>query len=136
MPVLYSLNVGTPELVGQRRDVGLGGADEGAAGLDGRALAEVVVEHPAADAVAGLDEEDAAAAAGDLAGGDQPGDAAAHDDHVDLAGQGALQRGVGGVQPGERAGAGGQAAEGGAAEEGAAGEREGGHVGSGSARDT
>ena len=64
----------------------LGRADEGAAGLDDAAAArEPVVEHPAADAVAGLDDEHRAARAGDLARGDQAGDAAADDDHVDRA---------------------------------------------------
>ena len=71
----------------------LGRPDEGAAGLDGVAGAEAVVEHPAADAVTGLDDEHRAAAAGHLPGGHEAGDAAADDDDVDVLGQGALRGG-------------------------------------------
>ena len=52
---------------------------------------EVVVEHPAADASAGLDQQHRPPAPGDLARGDQAGDAAADHDHVDLGGQRALE---------------------------------------------
>ena len=63
------------------------GPDERAAGLDHAAVVQLVVEHPAADPVAGLDHEHRAAAASDPAGGDQAGDAGADDDHVDPAGE-------------------------------------------------
>ena len=75
------------ELVGQRGDVVLGRADERATGLDHAAAAEAVVEHPAADPVTGLDDEDDVAVAGDLAGGDESGDAGADHDDVDLGGE-------------------------------------------------
>ena len=85
------LEGGHPQLLGQAQDVALGRTDEGAAGLDHPTGAEVVVEHPAADAVPGLDEEHRAPPAGHLAGRDQAGDAAPDHDHVDLAGQRSLQ---------------------------------------------
>ena len=59
------------ELLGQPQDVVLGGPDERAAGLDRRALVEVVVEHPAADPLAGLDQQHRPPALRDLARGDQ-----------------------------------------------------------------
>ena len=100
--------------------MGLGRPDEGAAGLDRGALLQVVVEDPAADPVAGLDQQHGAAVVGDLAGRDQPGDAAADDDDVDVAGEGALQ--AGGRRLGQGPGAERQAPERGAAEQGATGE--------------
>ncbi len=79
------------ELFGKRDDVVLGGTDERAAGLDHRAPGQPVVQHPAADAVARLDDQHRATAAGDLACGHQAGDAGPHDDDIDPAGQRALQ---------------------------------------------
>ena len=72
------------ELVGQRDDVVLGRPDERATGLDHGAGAEAVVEHPAADAVTGLDDEHRAAGARHLASGHEAGDAGADHDDVDV----------------------------------------------------
>ncbi|MDF1604905.1 class II aldolase/adducin family protein [Nocardioides sp. YIM 152315] len=103
-----------PQLVGEREDVVLGRADERAARLDhGGAGAQLVVEHAPADPVARLDEENVVAAVGQVAGRDQPGDAAADHDGVDVAGQRALQ-GAGRDRGVEPVGGGRQRAEGGA----------------------
>ena len=87
MPSTYSLNVGHAELLGQPQDVVLGRPDEGAAGLDHAAGLEVVVEHPAADAVARLDERAPSGRDGPTAGGHQAGDPAADHDDVDRPGE-------------------------------------------------
>ena len=85
-----------------------------------------MVEHPTADPVPRLEEEYVVAAADELAGGDQPGDAATDDHDVHLLRQGALAGGRGdGVV--ERAGAEREPAQRGALEEQAAGERGRGH---------
>ncbi len=111
----------------------LGGADEGAAGLDDLTTPELVVEHPATDAVAGLDQQHRAALAGHLPGGDQAGDAGADHDHVDLAGQRTAQ--AAGALPGSVGGELGEGAETErgaerAADERATGEEGAGHRGS------
>ncbi len=72
----------------------LGRADERAAGLDGRA-GELVVEDPAADPAAGLEQQYVVPLLGEVAGGDQAGDATADDHDVDPAGQRALPGGGG-----------------------------------------
>ena len=72
------------ELAREPQDVVLGRADERAAGLDRAARAEVVVEHPAADPTAGLDEQHGPPAPGHAACGHEAGDAAADHDDVDL----------------------------------------------------
>ena len=95
-------------------------------------LRSVVVEHPPADPIAGLDHEHRPAGALDLPGRDQSGDAGADHDHVDLRGQRALEaaRAVAGSVGGElgeggdpEGGAERGAGERGAAEDAAAGER-------------
>ena len=116
------------ELLGQLRDVVLRRADEGAAGLDDLAavllLGQVMVEHPAADPLAGLDHEHGPALAGDLASRDEAGDPGADHDDVDLLGERTLAgRGEdGGLRlSGQYAGAEQRGAGGGAAEQGCGG---------------
>ncbi len=124
------------QLPGERRDVGLGGTDERAAGLDRLVVlagaGQVVVEHPPADPVARLDQQHAVPPAGHLARRDEAGDAGPDHHDVDRAGQVALQRAGrgGGVRRRQGAGAQGEAAQGGATEQGAAGEWGLGHLGS------
>ncbi len=73
-----------PELLGQRPHAQLAGADPLAAELHDRAVGERVVQHPAADAVAGLEHDHAATRRRQVAGGGQPRQAGSDDDHIRL----------------------------------------------------
>ena len=90
----------------QGGDAALRRADEGAAGLDGAAGLEVVVEHPPADPVARLDAQHVDPAASQPFRGDEPGDAGADHDHVGAPGERSLPAGRLGVgcveQPGRQ----------------------------------
>ena len=110
------------QLLGEPPDVALGGADEGAAGLDHPAGPQVVVEHPAADATAGLDDEHRATrGAATLRAATRPEIPPPTTTTSTWSRQGALQAG-GRRRGGERSGAEAGQREPGAAEEGTAGQ--------------
>ena len=98
-------------------------ADELGAEIDHLAAGNGAVEHPAADAIARLDDRDGVPGARDLAGRDEAGEASADDDDILLAPHaaacrrgplgGARSRGAGGARRGgrgRRGGAGDEAA--------------------------
>ena len=71
-----------PELADQRDHPVLGRADPLGADLDHLAVADRLVQRPAADPVAGLEHDHVAAGGAQLAGRRQPGEAGADDDDV------------------------------------------------------
>jgi hypothetical protein len=73
---------GDPELSGERRDPLLGRPDPLAADLDHLAVADLLVEQAAADAVARLEHDRPLAGGGNPAGGDKPGEARSDDRDV------------------------------------------------------
>ena len=81
-----------PELLCEGEDVVLGGADERGAALGDLAPADRLVEGPAADPVAGLQDDHRAPRLDQPQGGCEAGEAGADHDHV-----GAEARGTGGV---------------------------------------
>ena len=73
------------ELARERGEPVLRGPDPLAANLDDLAVSDVVVEEPAAHPVAGFEHDHGCPAGCERAGGGEPGQARAHDDHVRLA---------------------------------------------------
>ena len=72
------------QLAGERRDPLLGRADPLAADLDHLAVADLLVEQPAADPVARLDHDRLCPGGEEPTGGDEPGEPGADDRDVSL----------------------------------------------------